>query len=508
MNETLDRGGFAPFGVAQELLPRLAVLDSEGEHSYNELDAVAATVAARLLEGRGDLQEERVALAVLPGFPYAAAQWGVWRAGGIVVPLAPQHPEPEWEHVLRDSGASRIICDAVLRPRLEPLAERMGLSLLDWKEVVSGDLPQEPAPRVALERRAMILYTSGTTGRPKGVVLTHRNVAAQVASLVQAWEWTPEDRILHVLPLHHIHGIVNALCCPLWAGASVQFLPRFDPFAVWEAFASGEITLFMGVPTMYSRLIAAWEGTDPETQQRWREGARRLRLFVSGSAALPVPVFERWEEVTGHRILERYGMTEIGMALSNPLRGERVPGTVGYPLPGVRVRLRNEAGTLSAPGEPGEIEVCGPTVFREYWNRPEETRAAFREGWFCTGDLAVQEGGRYRILGRLSTDIIKVGGYKVSALEIEHVLKAHPAVEECAVLGIPDPVWGERIAAAVVLRAGVAVSPRELRAWCRGRLASYKTPSRWALVKTLPKNAMGKTMKPALRPLFQSEGER
>jgi malonyl-CoA/methylmalonyl-CoA synthetase len=228
--------------------------------------------------------------------------------------------------------------------------------------------------------------------------------------------------------------------------------------------------------------------------------------MVSGSAALPVSTLARWQQVSGHTLLERYGMTEIGMALSNPLRGERVPGSVGTPLPGVEVRLVAEDGDPAGPGIPGGIEVRGPAVFAEYWARPDATRDAFRDGWFITGDTAVVENGIYRILGRTNVDILKTGGHKVSALEIEEVLRRHPAVAECGVVGVPDEEWGERVAAAVVLKDGDILDLQSLRAWARELLAAHKLPSRLLLVDALPRNAMGKVMKPALAALFQTEG--
>jgi malonyl-CoA/methylmalonyl-CoA synthetase len=232
------------------------------------------------------------------------------------------------------------------------------------------------------------------------------------------------------------------------------------------------------------------------------EGCRRLRLMVSGSAALPVSVLERWREISGHTLLERYGMTEIGMALSNPLEGERRPGHVGVPLPGAEVRLVDEAGAPVAEGVPGEIEVRGPSVFREYWRRPEVTRDSFRDGWFRTGDMAVVENGYYRILGRSSVDILKTGGYKVSALEIEEVLLTHPAIAECAVVGKEDEEWGERVCAAVVLRPDTTLSRDEIRAWTAERLAPYKLPREIRAVEALPRNAMGKVTKADVKKLF------
>jgi malonyl-CoA/methylmalonyl-CoA synthetase len=347
----------------------------------------------------------------------------------------------------------------------------------------------------------MIVYTSGTTGKPKGVVTTHANIGAQISSLVEAWGWTPADRLLLVLPLHHVHGIINGLGCALAVTAVCEMPAQFDADLVWDRLASGEITVFTAVPTIYHLLAAAWDAA-PEKQRARSEGARQLRLMMSGSAALPVQLLERWRAITGHTLLERYGMTEIGMALSNPLRGERRPGSVGTPLPDVEVRLVDENGAPVADGTPGELEVRGPNVFLEYWQRPEETNAAFRDGWFRTGDVAVLEQGAYRLLGRTSVDIIKTGGYKVSALEIEEVLRQHPAIAECAVVGVPDPEWGERVSAAAELRPGHTLSIDDLQSWAKTLLAPYKLPRALCAVDALPRNAMGKVVKPEVAALF------
>jgi len=388
----------------------------------------------------------------------------------------------------------------VFADRLKPLVGDLERRYVSTNALSGG--ARAALPGIAPSRRAMILYTSGTTGKPKGAVLTHGNIAAQVRSLVSAWGWREDDRILNVLPLHHVHGIVNVLTCALWVGATCELLPRFDADEIWDRLASGEVTLFMAVPTIYARLITAWEGAEEDRRRGWNEGCRRLRLMVSGSAALPVSTLERWREITGHVLLERYGMTEIGMALSNPLDGTRVAGRVGTPLPGVEVRLVDERGAAVPEGQSGEIEVRGPGVFREYWNQPEATRATFRGDWFRTGDLAVFEDGRYRILGRSSVDIIKSGGFKISALEIEECLRQHPAVEDCAVVGLDDPEWGQRIAAVVRLRPGAKAGPAELQAWARERLAPYKVPREVRLVGALPRNAMGKVFKPDVARLF------
>jgi malonyl-CoA/methylmalonyl-CoA synthetase len=309
---------------------------------------------------------------------------------------------------------------------------------------------------------------------------------------------------LNVLPLHHVHGIINVLSCALWAGACCEFLAPFDPHATWRRIAGEDLTLFMAVPTIYTKLIQAWDEYDVPSRQAFSAAARGLRLMVSGSAALPVPTLQRWREITGHVLLERYGMTEIGMGLSNPLRGERRPGCVGVPLPNIEIRRVDENGDLVEGEIPGEIEIRGPTVFQEYWRRPEATNEAFRDGWFRTGDVAVVENGAVRILGRNSVDIIKTGGYKVSALEVEEVLRTHPLIRECAVVGVADEEWGEQVAACVVTNGQTPLSIEALREWARARLAPYKAPQRLLVADDLPRNAMGKVQKPAVAALFRS----
>ncbi|MEI6083090.1 MAG: acyl-CoA synthetase [Verrucomicrobiota bacterium] len=480
------------FERAQLYGDRRAIIAAEGTFSYRQLLEVSAGVAGRLLAGAADLREARVAFLVPSGWHYVTTQWGVWRAGGIAVPLCTQHPAPELEYALTDSQASIVVAHPQFEDRLRPLAQKLGLRFLRTDDLGVRRLdaafqfdpgqrqsgvkpPHSKLPELSPKRRAMMVYTSGTTSKPKAVVTTHANLEAQISSLVTAWEWTKNDHILHVLPLHHVHGIVNVLLCALSAGATCEMLPEFDAEKVWERLVAPELTLFMAVPTVYSRLAAKPRAGD----------YRHIRLMVCGSAALPVSVLERWRELTGHTLLERYGMTETGMILSNPLHGERRPGYVGTELPGIEVKL---------VGDPAEIWVRGLGVFREYWNKPEATAAAFRDGWFLTGDVAVLEKGMYRMLGRSSIDIIKTGGYKVSALEIEEVLREHPAIKECAVVGVPDPEWGERVCVAIVGK----LTLEELREWAKQRLATYKVPSRLAVMDSLPRNTMGKVMKPEL----------
>jgi malonyl-CoA/methylmalonyl-CoA synthetase len=499
---------------AQKYDERTAIVAHEGAFTYGDLLHVSGQIATVLLNHTEDLQEQRVAFLIPSGFQHVATQWAIWRAGGISVPLCQVHPRPELEYVIIHSGAAIIVAHPSFEAILRPIADDHHLRMI----LTSDALPTASVlPAIATTRRALILYTSGTTGKPKGVVITHDNIQAQVTSLITAWEWVADDRILHILPLHHIHGIINVLTCALWVGAECHMVPKFDAEMIWNRIAEGDLTLFMAVPTIYAKLIAAWDADSNtldtaaaqkvrDRQQRRIAGCTKMRLMVSGSAALPIQVLEKWNSISGHFLLERYGMTEIGMALSNPLHGQRAAGSVGTPLPQVRVRLVDEKGNSVLPGTPGEIQVKGAGVFLEYWQNPEATAKAFYDGWFCTGDFAVVEGGHYRILGRMSVDIIKTGGYKVSALEIEEVLRTHPIIQECAVVGIPDLEWGERVCAALVLRKealyGNKISLEAFRSWAKERLAVYKVPTRILAIEELPRNPMGKVMKPTVLELF------
>ena len=480
--------------------PSEAIVSEGKSYTYEELLVSSANVAAGLLGDQQDLAMARIGFLVPPGFSYAACQWGIWRAGGIAVPLGLQHPLPELQHVVEDAGISILVADPAWEEKLQPLAAAGSLPLLRLDQLLLEE--STSLPEISLDRAAMILYTSGTTNRPKGVVTTHENIQAQTVALIDAWGWTAEDRILHVLPLHHIHGIINVLTCALWAGATCEILPGFEVQQVWKRLGSGELSLFMAVPTIYNRLIAAWQEAAATDQQRLSSGCNQLRLMVSGSAALPVSTLVSWKSITGHVLLERYGMTEIGMALANPLNGLRVPGHVGQPLSNMEVRRVDEDGAIPADDVPGEIQVRGPGVFQQYWGNPLATEESFTEGWFRTGDVAVVEEGSYRILGRSSVDIIKTGGYKVSALEIEEVLRDHDRIVESAVVGLPDEQWGERVAACLVLEEGAALTLEELRSWSKERLAVYKVPSILLVLETLPRNAMGKVEKPAIKLLF------
>ena len=481
---------------------RVAFRSADRSTSYQMLLDRSAAIASALLAGARDLAEERIAFLVPAGEDYAALQWGIFRAGAVAVPLNRGAAMGELLHVLRTAGVSRVIAGAA-SDALQEACHTAG-AVITPLAALSYPAGTPVLPEIAEARRAMIVFTSGTTSKPKGAVATHANLAAMMRGMEHAWEWREDDCIPLFLPLHHVHGIVNVLGCALWAGACIEAFDGFRQDAVLQRVEDGAYTVFMAVPTIYVKIIEALDAMPEARRHALCAAFGRMRLMVSGSAALPATVHQRWEELTGQRLLERYGMTEIGMALSNPLVGERRSGSVGLPMPGMEVRLIDEQGTpVTREDSPGEIQVRGPTVFLEYWNNPAATASSFTEdGWFRTGDVAVRERGYFRIMGRQSVDIIKSGGYKLSALEIEGVLLEHPQIAECAVLGIPDPTWGEVVAAVVVPRAGEPLDEAVLRAWCEKQMSGYKQPRRMLFVASLPRNAMGKVVKPELRALF------
>ncbi|GAB5357667.1 hypothetical protein AAMO2058_000394000 [Amorphochlora amoebiformis] len=492
--------------------------------TYNQLLREADLLSHRLRSGfdekgsPGSLAGARVAVLMPSDHNYVVAKLGVWHAGGVCVPLYCKHPVGEMGYYVEDSQAIGILAHPSTMDTALQLSRSLSLPLLDLNvlpensEHVDWQSDVIETRHVSLSDPAMIIYTSGTTGKPKGVVSTHGGIQAQILSMVEAWQWEPKDRILHFLPLHHVHGIVNKLLCPLYSGATVEFADSANPKALWQRLGEPEsesnprLTLFMAVPTIYARMIDSFQfELTEEEKKRALEGVSKLRLMVSGSAACPTPLLERWREITGHTLLERYGMTEIGMALTNPYNGTRNPGFVGNPFPGVHVRVvdtEDEKEIDKMSGEQGELRVKGPGVFKEYWNRPEATAKEFdSNGWFKTGDIVRYDPEKqsYQICGRASTDIIKTGGYKISALEIEREMLAHPNIAEMVVLGAPDEIWGERVIAVVCWRdSRKALNEDDLKAFLDDKLAAYKIPREIISVSEIPKNAMGKINKKTL----------
>jgi malonyl-CoA/methylmalonyl-CoA synthetase len=476
-------------------------------------------------------------------YDFATSLTAIWKSGSPAVPLCNTHPPSEWEYYIEDSQSKLYLVHPSYASSMGEIASRKGGTM-----IVINNLPNAPEThneaRDWTNENALFVYTSGTTGKPKGVVTTHSNIESSVKAMVAAWHWHPSDHILHVLPLHHVHGLVNALITPLSIGATVEMLPKFDAKLVWHRFIqshqehisssllshkpkssggqttnqseSNIITVFMAVPSIYMALIKEYDSMIEDKQILCRKSLERLRLMVSGSAALPEPILHRWESISGHRLLERYGMTEIGMALTNPyVDGERKPGSVGKPFPDVEVRIKTDDPYTSMPGSStdkviGELYIKGPQVFKEYWRRPKATEETFtKDGWFKTGDSVEHDliHGTYRILGRKSVDILKTGGFKVSALDIETELLDHPSIHEVAVVGIEDMEWGQIVGAIISLKSEAHDTKFDLKIlqeWAKQKMASYKVPRRLIVVPHIPRNAMGKVNKKELVKLFES----
>ena len=440
--------------------------------SWEDLHGAAAAVAGRI-HGAG-----AVAVLATPGLETVVAVLGGLLAGVPIVPLPPDSGPAEAGHILRDSGAD-LLLHAAASPQAGFPLPALGVD--------SRERGQEGYPKPSAERVALILYTSGTTGAAKGVPITRAALATGLDAVADAWDWTPDDVLVHGLPLFHVHGLVLGVLGALRVGSRLIHTRRPTP----EAYAAAGGSLYFGVPTVWARIAA-----DPASAA----ALAGARLLVSGSAALPVPVFEGISALTGHRPVERYGMTETLITVSARASGERRPGHVGTPLRGVRTRIVADDGIpLPSDGEAmGELQVRGPTVFSGYLNRLDATAAGFTpDGWFRTGDMAcIAADGWHRIVGRAATDLIKSGGYRIGAGEVEQALLAHPSVAEAAVVGAPDPDLGEVVTAFVVADG---VDERELIDFVAAHLAVHKRPRRVHLLDRLPRNAMGKVLKNELR---------
>ncbi|KAJ4260103.1 hypothetical protein NW757_002054 [Fusarium falciforme] len=551
-------------------LPRLPLFEAVANHDpdskvvvhslsgrtfkYGELlgDVRRARDHLSVAAGKEDLNGERIAFLVENSYDYVVTLLAAMAARSIAVPLSPAFPAPELQYILNQSEASLLVSSAKFAAKA--------------KEVLATDLTAKPA-HLELQKHVgggthekvelgdsnpgeagMMLYTSGTTNRPKGVLLPQSVLTAQSRSLLEAWEYSPADHLLHVLPLHHIHGTVNAILTPLLAGSTIEFMFPFNTDAVWKRLSApflasaandasapkDKITFFTVVPTVYSRLLSSHKSLPPDAQEAARKAIspEHMRLAISGSAALPTPIKTAWRDLShGNVLLERYGMTEVGMALSCGLDfSDRVDASVGWPLPSVQARLVDvDTGDIIKEGEEvnketgrersGEIQLRGPTIFREYWRNPKATASEFVDDadgkgrWFKTGDVAVRRpvpsaaaaqpwahGPLYFIQGRKSADIIKTGGEKVSALEVERELLSLPQVAEAAVVAVPSGQWGHKVGAVLVLDNEVVKkwSALDMRRALKDRLANYKIPQVMRIVDHIPRNAMGKINKKQL----------
>ncbi|KAF5247314.1 hypothetical protein FANTH_6405 [Fusarium anthophilum] len=549
----------------------VAVVENESGASFsyssllNNVARAKEKLLAKTQKCDASISGERIAFLVESGYEYVVTLLAILACNAIAVPLAPSFPAPELRYIINNSEALALISSAKYVSKAEEvLAEGLDSTPLFYQLDGTRNISTVEEEVKLLDfsgesRGGMMLFTSGTTARPKGVVLSQTNLTAQAKCLLEAWKYAPSDRLLHVLPLHHIHGTVNALLTPLLAGSSIEFMYPFNVNSVWTRLAAPflatekvnghaektngaqknqtkvPITFFTAVPTIWSRMLKAHESLSHNMQEAGKTAVspKNLRLNISGSAALPKPIRDGWMQLTGGNVLlERYGMTEVGMALSCGLENaDRVDGSVGWPLPSVEARLMEtddetgnqriiehgaEIDAHSGKERIGEIQLRGPTVFSGYWRNPEATAKEFTtDGWFKTGDIAIRrkvpesglgksgtwaKGPAYFIQGRRSADIIKTGGEKVSALEVEREILALPGVDECAVVGLPSEAWGQKVAAVIVLssKAGGSITLQSLRSALKARITAYKIPQDMVIVDVLPRNAMGKINKKEL----------
>ncbi|WMT75215.1 malonyl-CoA synthase [Bradyrhizobium sp. Ash2021] len=478
---------------------RLAIEMLDGARiSYADLIARAGQMA-NVLVSRGVKPGDRVAAQTEKSVPALVLYLGTVRAGAVYLPLNTAYTLNELDYFIGDAEPSLVVCDPAKADGIGAIAAKVGAKVETLDANGKGSLTDAAAkasaefttvPR-ADDDLAAILYTSGTTGRSKGAMLSHDNLASNSYSLVDYWRFTRDDVLIHALPIYHTHGLFVASNVTLFARASMIFLPKFDPELIIKLMARA--TVLMGVPTFYTRLL--------QSPALTRESARHMRLFISGSAPLLADTHREWAARTGHAVLERYGMTETNMNTSNPYDGERVPGAVGHALPGVTVRVTDpETGKKLAPDTIGMIEVKGPNVFKGYWRMPEKTKAEFRDdGFFITGDLGkIDDKGYVHILGR-GKDLVISGGFNVYPKEIESEIDAMPGVVESAVIGVPHGDFGEGVTAVVVCNKGADVDETSVLKALDGRLAKFKMPKRVFIVDDLPRNAMGKVQKNILR---------
>src|SRR6266550_4562328 len=481
---------------------RLAIETIDGQRiSYADLMARAGRMGNALVNS-GVKPGDRVAAQTEKSVPGLVLYLAAVRAGAVYLPLNTAYTLNELEYFITDAEPSLVVCDPSRAEGIGAIAGKVGAKVETLGADGKGSLT-EAADKASADFNtvargnddlAAILYTSGTTGRSKGAMLTHDNLASNSLSLVDYWRFTDKDVLIHALPIYHTHGLFVASNVTLFARASMMFLPKFDPEQIVKLMARS--TVLMGVPTFYTRLL--------QSPSLTRDSTKHMRLFVSGSAPLLAETHREWFARTGHAVLERYGMTETNMNTSNPYDGERVPGAVGHPLPGVSVRVTDpETGKEISRDTIGMIEVKGPNVFKGYWRMPEKTKAEFRDdGFFITGDLGKIDGDGYvHILGR-GKDLVISGGFNVYPKEIESEIDAMPGVIESAVIGVPHADFGEGVTAVVVCNKDARVSEASVLNALDGRLAKFKMPKRVFVVDELPRNAMGKVQKNILRDIY------
>ncbi len=503
MNQAANANLFSRLFDGLDDPKRLAIETHDGAHiSYGDLIARAGQMA-NVLVGRGVKPGDRVAVQVEKSVANIVLYLATVRAGAVYLPLNTAYTLNELDYFIGDAEPSLVVCDPSKAEGLAPIAAKVKAkvetlgpdgkgSLTEAADKASSEFTTVPR---ASDDLAAILYTSGTTGRSKGAMLTHDNLASNSLSLVDYWRFTDKDVLIHALPIYHTHGLFVATNVTLFARASMIFLPKLDPDLIVKLMARA--TVLMGVPTFYTRLL--------QNPALSRETTKHMRLFISGSAPLLADTHREWSSRTGHAVLERYGMTETNMNTSNPYDGERVPGAVGFPLPGVTVRVTDpETGKELPREEIGMIEVQGSNVFKGYWRMPEKTKSEFRpDGFFITGDLGKIDGKGYvHILGR-GKDLVISGGFNVYPKEIESEIDAMPGVIESAVIGVPHADFGEGVTAVLVCNKGADVTEAAVLKALDGRIAKFKMPKRVFVVEELPRNTMGKVQKNILRDRYK-----
>ncbi|MCK1388284.1 malonyl-CoA synthase [Bradyrhizobium sp. 21] len=503
MNQAANANLFSRLFDGLDDPKRLAIETQDGAHiSYGDLIARAGQMA-NVLVARGVKPGDRVAVQVEKSVANIVLYLATVRAGAVYLPLNTAYTLNELDYFIGDAEPSLVVCDPSKSEGLAPIAAKVKAkietlgpdgkgSLTEAAEKASSEFATVPR---ANDDLAAILYTSGTTGRSKGAMLTHDNLASNSLALVGYWRFTDKDVLIHALPIYHTHGLFVATNVTLFARASMIFLPKLDPDLIIKLMARA--TVLMGVPTFYTRLL--------QNSALSRDTTQHMRLFISGSAPLLAETHREWSARTGHAVLERYGMTETNMNTSNPYDGERVPGAVGFPLPGVSVRVTDPETAKELPrDEIGMIEVKGPNVFKGYWRMPEKTKAEFRDdGFFITGDLGKIDGKGYvHILGR-GKDLVISGGFNVYPKEIESEIDAMPGVIESAVIGVPHADFGEGVTAVLVCNKGADVNEAAVLKALDGRLAKFKMPKRVFVVDELPRNTMGKVQKNVLRDTYK-----
>ena len=494
--------------TAQRLPDKVAIEFEDQRVTFKEIDENGNKVA-NLLNNLGIVKGDRLAQFMPNSLELVYSLIGNFKNGSIVVPMNIGFKDQEIHHILHDSGAKAVITDLERLPivkAVQPkLPELKYIILVDGKEEGTHNLDEliksasdkEPNTIIKDEDHSIIFYTSGTTGKPKGAALNQTNVASNVKALAQAWKWTEDDIFLLTLPLYHIHGIGVALCGSLHVGNFTILKKKFVSEEVLETIQKRKVTLFMGVPTMYFKLL--------EVESMEKYDLSSMKLFVSGSAPLSRDLFYKLKKELGHEILERAGMSETMMNFSNPYDGERIPGSVGPCLPGVKVRITDKNFNDVPVNTEGEILLKGPNVFNGYWNKPNYNKQHFKDGWFITGDVGkIDEKNYVYLIGR-SKDVIISGGINIYPREIEDVIESMPEVKECAVVGILDKEFGESVKAYVVLNPKTNLTEDEIIAYCKEKLASFKKPKFVQFLDALPKNSMGKIIKEELRKMHKAK---